>query len=223
MSPIRFPISNSLPSKILVVVAHPDDEVLGCGATIARFAEEGCAVRVLLALQCSESNGRRTWLEMLESFRQSCELLGADAVVADPLVPERNAESELHLLHDAILPHIEWCDTVLSHWVGDTHQAHRSVARAVELGTRPFRRRRQVLAFEVGSSTDQSFGPHFAANAFVISEERHVELKNEALKLYCTEYVPGRTPRDVQRRMEFRGSEIGVEFAEAFVIGRMFF
>jgi hypothetical protein len=35
--------------------------------------------------------------------------------------------------------------------------------------------------------------------------------------------VPGRTPRDVQRRMEFRGSEIGVEFAEAFVIGRMFF
>jgi LmbE family N-acetylglucosaminyl deacetylase len=209
-------------TNILVVVAHPDDEVLGCGAAIARFAEEGHNVRVLLALRRSCSDRIPPWDAMVAAFQKCCAILGAEGVLADPLLDENEAERSIRNLENAILPHIEWCDTVMTHWIGDVHQAHRAVARAVEVATRPFRRRKHVLSFEIPTSTDQTFGATFAATAYIIAEERHVRLKQEAFRSYFSEFAPGRTPESLLRRLEMRGEEIGTSFAEAFVVGRMF-
>jgi len=99
------------------------------------------------------------------------------------------------------------------------------VSRAVEIATRPFRRRRDVLLFEIPTSTDQRFGGSgsaFAPSQHVVLNESQARRKCDAVARYSTEAAPGRTAEDVERHLRHRGAEIGVTFAEAFVVARQF-
>jgi LmbE family N-acetylglucosaminyl deacetylase len=208
--------------KVLAVVAHPDDEVIGCGGTLARLAEEGHEVRVFLPVRRNDPRGVAHWAELEQAFEDSCAHLGAHASIADALVDERSLETGVHDLHDLILPEVEWADTIFTHWPGDCNQVHGSVGRAVEIATRPFRRRRNVYLFEIATSTEQGFFPSFVPNLWSVLEERHVARKCEAMRCYATEFASGRTPEALTRRMQVRGDEIGVHAAEAFHIARCF-
>jgi LmbE family N-acetylglucosaminyl deacetylase len=211
--------------NVLVVVAHPDDEVLGCGGTIRKLSDSGDDVSVMLATRRCDRRGRENWSALVEAFEESCALLGAKAVLGNALLDETQAEARVDQLHDAILPLVERANLVLTHWPGDVNQVHRGVARAVEIATRPFRRRRNVSCFEIPTSTDQVFGGTtiaFQPTEYVLLTAAQVERKRTALAFYSTEMAPGRTPDDVERRMRFRGAEIGAEFAEAFVVARRF-
>jgi LmbE family N-acetylglucosaminyl deacetylase len=207
--------------RVLVVVAHPDDEVLGCGGTIAKMADH-CQVNVLLPLKRSDQRGQDTWKSLIETYEKSCAVLRAQPIVPKHLLAEVKAETHVHKLHDLILPYVEEADTIFTHWPGDVNQVHRGVSHAVEIATRPFRRRKQVFFFEVATSTDQSFVQSFAPNAFVLLNEEHVARKCTAMAYYESEMVIGRRPEDVKRKMQVRGMEVSAEYAEAFVIGRMF-
>jgi LmbE family N-acetylglucosaminyl deacetylase len=212
--------------KVLVVVAHPDDEVLGCGATIAKLAEAGNEVSVLLPVRRCDPRGRATWDALLRAFHASCNRLSARPIVADPLFDETAAEPRIHELHDLVLPFVEESERVLTHWPGDVNQVHRGVARAVEIATRPFRRRRDVSCFEIPTSTDQTFGGggplHFSPTEYVVLDERHARAKCEAAAEYGSELVPGRSPDDLERKLRVRGAEVGATYAEAFVVARRF-
>lgn len=208
--------------KVVVVIAHPDDDVLGCGGTLARLVSEGHSVRVLLSLRRSDPRGVAFWETIVENFHSAAAIIGFEPVMAVPLLEERDADHDVRLLHDVVLPHVEWADTVFTHWPGDVHQVHRSVARAVEIATRPFRRRRNVYSFEVPTSTDQSFLPGFTPQMYVVLEEQFAELKVEAMGCYETESAPGRSPEDLRRKLQSRGAEIGVAYAEAFAVQRQF-
>lgn len=208
--------------RVLAVVAHPDDEVIGCGASLAKLTRAGHEVRVLLPLIRCDPRGRETWQALLSAFGESCRRLGATPVLLDPLLEETAAETHVHQLHDALLPSVQWADTVLTHWHGDANQVHRGVARAVEIATRPFRRRKNVYLFEVATSTEQAFSPSFAPNLYVVLDPADAAAKRDAMALYPAEAAPGRRPADLQRRMEQRGVEAGAELAEAFVVARLF-
>jgi len=210
--------------NVLAVIAHPDDEALGCGGTLAKLADAGHTTTVLLPVRRCDPRGHANWLELASAFEKSCELLGASSVVLEELLDETRAEADVHLLHDAIAPHVERADLVLTHWTGDVNQVHRGVARAVEIATRPFRRRRNVSLFEIPTSTDQGFGGGAAFNPseYVLLDESHARRKCDAIALYGSEMAPGRTPEDVERQLRRRGAEIGARFAEAFVVARRF-
>jgi len=217
-------LTASLPDEgdVLVVVAHPDDEVLGCGGTISKLARSGSKVTVLLALRRSDPRGRKLWPELLEAFDASCRRLGAHAAVADPLLAEHKASRRLEQLSDGIVPWVDRHDVVMTHWPGDVHQSHQAVSRAVEIATRPFRRRRDVHLFEVATSTDQAFDAAFAPNHWVVLDERSCEDKVAAMALYRSEHDPGRRPADLLRQLEHRGTTIGADHAEAFVVARQY-
>ncbi|MFL5817820.1 MAG: PIG-L deacetylase family protein [Conexibacter sp.] len=208
--------------RVLTVIAHPDDETLGCGATLAKWSALGADITVLLALQRTDPRGRENWDTLLETFEAACALLGARAAVAEPLLSEPQAEPEVGRLHDILLPWVEDADTVLTHWPGDVNQAHRGVSRAVEIATRPFRRHREVLLFETPTSTDQTFFQTFSPNTWVVLDPHHCELAERAMDLYEIEHDIGRRPVDLRRRLEARGAEIGVAHAEAFTATRRF-
>jgi LmbE family N-acetylglucosaminyl deacetylase len=213
------------PSQVLVVVAHPDDEVLGCGGTIAKLADTGHDVRVLLTTRRCDPRGRRSWTHAVDAFERACLRLGATPALTEPLIDEVCAEPNVHHLHDAVVEHVEAADVIFTHWPGDVNQAHRGVARAVEIATRPFRRRRNVYLFEVPTSTDQAFARTFAPNAHVLLETGHCERKLEALEFYDFDGFSrdyGRRPEDVRRQAEARGAEAGTVYAEAFVVARQF-
>lgn len=207
---------------MLCVAAHPDDEVIGCGATLTRAVERGAQVRVLLPLKRCDPRGIAHWPQLLIQFRQAVECLGAKAIVPDNAIAEAQVEAQLMVLHELIDPFVEWCDLILTHWIGDVHQSHHAIARAVEIATRPFRRRRGVLHFEVPTSTDQAFRDTFSPNFFVRVDEIHVRRKTEALSFYTTEAAPGRDSEGMRRRLQVRGAQINVAFAEAFVLSRAY-
>lgn len=212
--------ARSAPDKVLVVVAHPDDEVLGCGGTIRKLADAGCEVKVLLAF---ESPHGRDWVKRRKTFDKVCQSLGAMAETVGGNAELSSTGGDLREMHDLLHPWIEWCDTVFTHWHGDVNQMHRTLSRAVEIATRPFRRRRDVFLFEVPTSSDQGYtGAAFTPNTFVELDASHCAIKCSAMDLYPHELAPGRTSQDLMRRLELRGTEAGLRYAEAFVAVRLF-
>jgi LmbE family N-acetylglucosaminyl deacetylase len=208
--------------RVVVVTAHPDDEVLGCGATLAHIANAGAEVTVVLATRRVDERGRREWSRLVAAFEKSCARLGATAVFAEPLLDEDRAALDLHDLHDAIVPYVDDADLVLTHHHGDVHQTHRGVARAVEIATRPFRRRREVLLFEVPTSTDQGFDRPFAPQAYAVLDQSDVDAALEALSYYTSEIEAGHDPEVLEAHLRARGAEVGAPYAEAFQQVRRF-
>jgi LmbE family N-acetylglucosaminyl deacetylase len=211
--------------RVLAVIAHPDDEALGCGGRLAKLSDAGCSVSVLLPVRRCDERGLRLWSDLTTGLRRSCDILGAGLIELESPLDEIHAESHTHRLHDLILPYVAEADLVLTHWTGDANQVHRGVARAVEVATRPFRRRKDVSLFEVLTSTGQGFGssgPAFSPTEYVELTSAQARRKQDAIACYPSEATSGRGPEDVERQMKSRGAEIGVPFAEAYVVARRF-
>jgi N-acetylglucosamine malate deacetylase 1 len=224
--------------SILVVAAHPDDEVLGCGGTIARLAVEGRAVHVAyladgVSSRAQTSVDATTFTVELDvrrtSARKACELLGASAVFFGDF-PDNRLDS-LPLL-DIVKP-IEALiaeyrpDTVLTHHAGDLNVDHRRVHEAAITACRPQRGHpvKTLLSFEVPSSTEWMppiSGPPFSPNWFVDISSA-LDRKLSALDAYAAElrdWPHPRSRRAVEYLARWRGAAVGVDAAEAFLLGR---
>lgn len=210
-------------SRITAIVAHPDDETIGPGAALARFAREGASCRAVLAFHRTDSRLGDSWPRLVETFRDACGIIKCEAsVLAD--LPESREGLDIQRLHDALIEEVASADLVLTHWSGDTHQAHRALAYAVEICTRPFRRHRHLWFFETPTSSDQGVGDAFSPNLCVQLTSDDVAMQKRAMALYPgSEASVGRTPDDLEAHARYRGRQNGCEYAAVFRSARMFF
>ncbi len=206
--------------RVLVVAPHPDDETLGCGGTLAKLAEQGADITVLLPCRRTDPRGVEHWDDLVAALHAACARLGATAVLPEPQLEE--PEPSVADVYDVVLPHVEASDVIFTHWHGDVHQAHRALSQAVEIATRPFRRHRDVYLFETPTSTEQAYVQTFSPNTYVVLEPEHCDAAVEAMGHYPIEHDIGRRPEDLRRRIETRGAEVGRTHAEAFVAVRQF-
>jgi len=218
---------------VLVVAAHPDDEVLGCGGTIARLAEEGRAVHVLLMADGETSRGASADASVLKrrnaAAEQSASILGVSSLEILGLPDNRLDSLEMLDLvrHVESTVHRHQAATVFTHHAGDVNIDHRIVHDAVIAATRPQPgcSVRDLLFFEVPSSSEwrpPSSATPFAPNWFV-DIALTLERKLRALEAYAgelREFPHPRSLRAVEALACWRGATAGVVAAEAFILGR---
>lgn len=224
--------------KVLVVAAHPDDEVLGCGGTILKHVKDGDTVHILIMAEGITSRD-----EVRDNIRHKgeLELLHTGSLNAakrmgvanlricsfpdnrmdhvDLLDVVKEIEKEIH----AFRP-----DVVYTHHAGDVNIDHKITHDAVVTACRPFPGNSvtRLLFFEILSSTEwqvQNLGNVFTPNWF-INISSCIDEKLEVLRCYESEMRVHPHPRSyqgVKALSAYRGITVGCDFAEAFELGRM--
>ena len=223
------------PEPVLVVAAHPDDEVLGCGATMARLAAEGQPVHIAILGEGITSRSSRddSGAELLRRLHQQAEAaalkIGAKDVVLFKL-PDNRLDTlpmlEIAKLIEGLIQKLRPA-VIYTHHPGDLNLDHGIVHRAVLIATRPVLGHpvRQILTFEVPSSTEWAFQkiePVFRPNVFV-EVSKTLDAKIAALACYDSETRDFPHPRSEQtlRAIATRwGSIIGCTAAESFELVR---
>lgn len=218
--------------KILVVAAHPDDEVLGCGATVRRLTSEGHEVTIAILGEGATSRGgpRQDEVAALElQARSAATLLGAGDVHFARLPDNR---FDTVPLLDVVQTVEGWLrehepELVFTHHGGDLNVDHQVTARAVLTATRPVagQRVKAVLAFEIPSATEWSFaalGRPFAPTVFY-DVTATLDRKLDAMAVYNEEgraFPHPRSPEALRAIAARWGSVSGFRAAEAFEVVR---
>lgn len=220
---------------ILVVAAHPDDEVLGCGGTMARWSMQGH--RVIVAFMADGVGARdRSGAVEEEALRrrrdaasQACRILGADTHTFGDMPDNRLDTLPLLDIVQAVeqLIHVYSPGTVLTHHAGDVNIDHQRIHQAVVTACRPLPGHpvKRLLFFEVASSTEwqpPGSAPAFTPQVFV-DIGTTLEHKMAALKAYVEEmrsWPHARSYRACEHHARWRGASVGMEAAEAFMLGR---
>lgn len=221
----------------LVVAAHPDDEVLGCGGTIARLVDTGWSVHTLILAEGSTSrdlhrdrSAHQSKLEELESSASRAgRILGTTSTKLATLPDNRMDGLELLDVVKLIEAEVQRLQPtrVLTHHLGDVNVDHRVIHQAVAAACRPLPGScvRQLHFFEVPSSTE--WRPAHSSIAFApclfVDIGSTLGRKLDALQAYSSELRPFPHPRSLQAvesLARWRGATAGCEAAEAFEIGR---
>ena len=224
-------------SRVLVVAAHPDDEVLGCGGTIACHADAGDQVQVLIVAEGATSRQKhRDRTEATQELsalgqaaQQASEILGAQGVELLDL-PDNRLDSLdrldlIKLIEERIA--LYQPQVVYVHHAGDVNVDHRRLHEAVVTACRPTPGQpvRRLLSYEVASSTEwqpPGSAPAFQPNWFVDISAQW-ERKRQALEAYAAEMRPWphtRSIKALEHLARWRGAQVGVEAAEAFCLLR---
>ena len=220
-------------NNVLVVAAHPDDEVLGCGGTISKLSAEGWDVNVLILGQGivsrydSDEQGVKSKTESNISghIEAASKILGVKKVFAFDL-PDNSFDKNPLLETVRLVEKIKKQTNpsiVFTHFAEDLNIDHRITFNAVMTSFRPLpgETLASIYSFEVLSSTEYSHFPFKPNCYFDIS--KHIQNKISAMNCYVTEvrdWPHPRSERSIKVLAEKRGSEIGIENAEAFVLIR---
>jgi LmbE family N-acetylglucosaminyl deacetylase len=224
-------------ARVLVVAAHPDDEVLGCGGTIARHADAGDQLEVLIVAEGATSRkqqrDRNQVSDELSSLAQAAQqagaILGTKGVellnLPDNRLDSLNRLDLIKQIEERIARHQP--QVVYVHHAGDVNVDHRRLHEAVVTACRPTPGQpvRRLISFEVASSTEwQTPGsaPAFQPNWFVDISAQWPR-KREALAAYANEmraWPHARSLEALEHLARWRGAQVGVEAAEAFCLLR---
>jgi LmbE family N-acetylglucosaminyl deacetylase len=220
-----------------VIAAHPDDEVLGCGGTIARLAQSGAQVDVLILAEgiTSRDAGHRPGSSSaeLEALRKAAHAanarLGVRSLRFGGLPDNRMDSIDLLDVVKLVEQFIgsEPVARVLTHHSCDLNVDHRITHQAVVTACRPLPGSvvRSLLFFEVPSSTE--WQPPGAAMPFLPAWFEDIEVtwndKLAALGHYAAEMRPwphARSLAALEALARWRGATVGLQAAEAFMVGR---
>tara|TARA_Y100000590_G_scaffold101747_1_gene115556 strand:+ start:3087 stop:3812 length:726 start_codon:yes stop_codon:yes gene_type:complete len=232
----KIAMKNS-PLSILVVAAHPDDEILGCGGTMAKHVTKGDEVNVLIMAEGVTSRDSERDREKREN--ELSELTKA-AKIANDIIGANSIH--LHDFPDNRLDSIDLLDLIITiefyinkyqpsivytHHRGDVNIDHKIVHDAVLAATRPQPGNcvKTLLFFEIASSTEwtppQSI-ISFHPNWFIDISDT-LEIKLQALEAYVEEMRTFPHPRSIdgiKYLSKWRGANVGVDSCEAFILGR---
>lgn len=215
----------------LIVVAHPDDEVLGAGATMYRLSKEGKDVNVCIMSGRAAARNCRPSDEELESDTNSClDMLGVKKIFLGEFPNIKfNTVPHLELVQFIEKAIVETeADVVITHHPNDLNNDHLHTSMACQAAVRLFQRRmdvkplKELLFMEVLSATEWGLNSamnSFRADTFIEVGEEAVKVKIRALSQYrgvMRPYPHPRSEESIKGLATYRGSQSGCSYAEAF-------
>lgn len=217
--------------SILIIVAHPDDEVLGCGGTVARLTRQGVVVNACILSGSADARHKRPEVKQLhQDIKNAAEILGIDEPAMGNF-PNISFNTCPHIdLVKFIEDHIERfaATTIFTHHPNDLNDDHKQVAWACMAASRLYQRRpdqpplERLLAMEILSSTDWAYPGHaraFAPDTFFEIGETGLQSKIAALNAYrgVPRAFPHSRSEEILRGLAaYRGGQANMRFAEGF-------
>ena len=212
--------------NILVIAAHPDDEVLGCGGAIIKHAKEGDKVCICILTDGTKTRYPKSMAKQLKKEALKCaKMLGISKVIFKSLpnqlldtVAITDVIKTIEKVIDETKP-----DIVYTHAKNDLNRDHRLVYEATLVATRPIpgNKIKKVLSYFVPSSSehnDTEQENQFIPNVF-LNIKNEIDIKIKAVSCYRTEIRPyphPRSPEAMRVYAKYWGIRVGIEYAEPF-------
>tara|TARA_Y100000593_G_scaffold53094_1_gene99466 strand:+ start:3883 stop:4572 length:690 start_codon:yes stop_codon:yes gene_type:complete len=226
-------------NKFLFIGAHPDDVELGCGGLISKLTSTDNEVRVIFLAEGDSCRYDKCDIdsdEVKEKIKSKTECgikslncLGVNSyefynlpcgrLDSEPLIEiNKRIENEINTFKP---------NTIYTHSNIDTNKDHRVLFEATRIATRPGSKTfvDDVYLYEVLSSTEWNFDEAFKPNVFVGLSETHITKKVNAFDFYCSEkkeFPYPRCEKGIRTLANYRGMQIGTEYAEAFQLFRSY-
>ncbi|GMN90423.1 PIG-L deacetylase family protein [Francisella sciaenopsi] len=216
--------------KILVIAAHPDDEVLGCFGTVARLVKEGFEAYTLIL---GEGKTSRDEQRVVEAKREEIEVLNTEIYKANSIIgikkvfvesfPDNRFDNvdlldiikAISKVKDEVQP-----DIIFTHYEHDLNIDHQITYKAVITATRPMESEcvKEIYSFEILSSTEWNYPLSFSPDTyFDISDT--LDLKVRAMAEYKSELCEYPHPRSldgIRLNSKYQGMRVGRKYVEAF-------
>lgn len=221
--------------KILVISAHPDDEILGCGGTIARLVRKGYNAYTLILgegvtsrdVQRNIEKRKEELRDLKKQAKDANKILGVKEVFfcnfpdnRFDTIPLLDIAKKVEEIKNKVKP-----DIVFTHYKNDLNIDHQIVYKAVITATRPLPEETvsEIYSFEVLSSTEYNYPLSFSPDVF-FDIKNTFELKLDAMKKYSIELKTFPHPRSIdviKLTARTKGAMVNLEYAEAFKLVRM--
>lgn len=210
--------------NILILAAHPDDETLGCGATIHNLSLQGHNIELItftdgVGSRDNNENNRNPKLQEVSKILGISKFTSGDfpdnAMDSVPLLKlskfiENNTEGHY--------------DIIFTHFIGDLNIDHQLVTKATLTAFRPqYGLKTKIYSYFVPSSTDYNPLSYFDGTSYFSLSKENVEAKTKALEVYDKEmrtYPHTRSYQNVNNLIKVWGSEVGLLYCEKFKLIR---
>jgi LmbE family N-acetylglucosaminyl deacetylase len=216
--------------KILIVAAHPDDEVLGCFGTVARLIKEGYEAYTLILGEGKTSRdknrdvvNKQDEIEVLNSeIQKANDIIGIKKVFIESFPDNRFDSVDLldiikvvSKVKEEVKP-----DIIFTHYEHDLNIDHQITYKAVITATRPMEDEvtKEIYSFEILSSTEWNYPLSFSPDTY-FNIESTLDLKIAAMKEYESELCQYPHPRSfegIELNAKYQGMRVGKKYVEAF-------
>jgi LmbE family N-acetylglucosaminyl deacetylase len=216
--------------KILIIAAHPDDEVLGCFGTIARLIKEGYEAYTLILGEGKTSRdeqrvveNKKDEIEVLNTeIQKANDTIGIKKVFVESFADNRFDSVDLLDIIKVISKVKEEVkpDIIFTHYEHDLNIDHQITYKAVITATRPMEDEcvKEIYSFEILSSTEWNYPLSFSPDTFFDISDT-IDLKIDAMKAYTSElcdYPHPRSLEGIELNAKYQGMRVGKKYVEAF-------
>ncbi len=226
--------------KYLIVVAHPDDEVLGCGGTIKKLSRSNKNIKVIFIAEGTSCRYKKNQIKYKKEISKSIKSRKKYALSALKDLGVKNSEFydlECGKLNSIPITKISNIieeeikifrpEIIITHSDNDVNMDHKAVYQGCLQSTRPTNKLNIIgglLSFEILSSTEWKYSKIFEPNLFV-NIDKEIKFKMKAIKRYKSEIRKFPHPRSIEAidaLAKYRGTQSHNKYAEAFKIVRIF-
>ena len=210
--------------KLLIVAAHPDDEVLGCFGSVAKLIKEGYEAYTLILGEgkTSRGEGKKEIKKLHKEIKKANEVIGIKEVFIESLpdnkfdsIPLLDIVKVVEKYKNLIKP-----DIIFTHYENDLNIDHRLTYQAVLTATRPMsdETTKEIYSFEILSSTEWNYPLSFSPDVyFDISDT--LDKKIKAMSFYKSElreYPHPRSLEGIELNAKYWGMRLGKKAVESF-------